>query len=463
MWDSSRVIRASDRKHAVQKVLRWLEACVPVASAEAAALFRIVFMIGVVAFFALSTVGAGDVPSDIHRRDLGVLQRLFAGPFVAHPPLVDWLRAWLLVSGILVVVGLWTRWSYIAFVYGALAWGAVRSLRYGYHPFTTLLVALVMLVVARWADRWSLDSWLRTRRGAAVQTQPSREYGYAVWVPGLVLGIALAAAALYKLRLGGVGWILNGTVKYHFLTDAANAPVPWGRYIGQHHSLAVLLSLGTIVIEALTLPAVVSHVFLIRAAAGVSVLGLLIGFYLFQGLFWPGWWLLLLSFLPWNALAERGVVSKPVDARAPERSLVGSAQLLAITILVVQQMGASALSIEGPPLISAYDMYAGTHDSQASYERAATEYWLLATLDDGEDSRCRLSDFEGPHVASALRSGYAHPAVQAVVGRCYESPASLRTIRVETRRTVVDWDNWQIVGKAEDTVAGPVAVTSPNP
>jgi hypothetical protein len=132
-------------------------------------------------------------------------------------------------------------------------------------------------------------------------------------------------------------------------------------------------------------------------------------------------------------------------------------------MLAVQQMGASALSIEGPPLISAYDMYAGTYDSQASYERAATEYWLIATQDDGEDSPCRLSDFEGPRVASALRSGYPHPAVQPVVGRCYERSASLRTIRVQTRRTVVDWNNWQIVGRAEDTVAGPVAVTGQDP
>jgi hypothetical protein len=40
-----------------------------------------------------------------------------------------------------------------------------------------------------------------------------------------VLGVTFAAAAFAKLRLGGIGWITNGTVTYHFLTDSFDAPV----------------------------------------------------------------------------------------------------------------------------------------------------------------------------------------------------------------------------------------------
>ena len=34
----------------------------------------------------------------------------------------------------------------------------------------------------------------------------------------------------------------------------------------------------------------------------VFVLSLLVGFEVFQGLWWPAWWILLLSFLPWHLL-----------------------------------------------------------------------------------------------------------------------------------------------------------------
>ena len=92
-----------------------------------------------------------------------------------------------------------------------------------------------------------------------VQRGTPKEYGYTVWVPGLVLGVVFAAAAVAKLRDAGVAWILNGTVKYHFLSDSVQAMVDWGLWIGRHHWLSVLLSFGAIAIETLVIVGVAAR------------------------------------------------------------------------------------------------------------------------------------------------------------------------------------------------------------
>ena len=61
----------------------------------------------------------------------------------------------------------------------------------------------------------------------------------------VVLGVAYFAAAVSKLREGGT-WILNGTVKYHFVTDLHQALVPWGPALTSNHPVAVGLSLAAV-------------------------------------------------------------------------------------------------------------------------------------------------------------------------------------------------------------------------
>ena len=55
--------------------------------------------------------------------------------------------------------------------------------------------------------------------------------GYGPWVLCLALGVGFGAAAFAKVR-GGPDWILNGTVRYHFMAEALTAArVPWGPWI----------------------------------------------------------------------------------------------------------------------------------------------------------------------------------------------------------------------------------------
>ena len=163
-------------------------------------------------------------------------------------------------------------------------------------------MAMICLVPSRWGDAWSVDAWWRSRRrrDGSTSTVPPRIYGYTMWMPGLVFATSFAAAAAAKLREGGVAWITNGTVKYHFLTDAHQAPVDWGLRLAQHESVAVFMSFAAIALEAMLIVGVFSKRYRYRAAAGAGGLALLLGFALFQGVIWPLWWLMLMSFLPWH-------------------------------------------------------------------------------------------------------------------------------------------------------------------
>ena len=149
---------------------------------------------------------------------------------------------------------------------------------------------------------------------------PGKHYGYRVWVPGLVFGVAFAAAAWAKVVGTGPSWILNGSVKYHFITDSVNAPVDWGLQLAGHPQIAVLASLGAVVAEALVITAALSRNEWYRLGTGrPRVLGLLAGFWLFMGVFWPGWWILLLGFVPWSRLTTwfRRPSSEPVVGARP--------------------------------------------------------------------------------------------------------------------------------------------------
>jgi hypothetical protein len=97
----------------------------------------------------------------------------------------------------------------------------------------------------------------------------------------------------------------------------------------------------------------------VALAAGAAMLFL--GFLLFQGVGWPGWWLLFLSFLPWDRIGRRVAPSNRSPAGA------SAWQLAIITAMLLQQIYVSAVSIEKPPLLSAYDMSSASYESMDDY------------------------------------------------------------------------------------------------
>jgi hypothetical protein len=326
----------------------FLQRGIPEASPAAAGAFRIVFGVCALTVTRLNPVSA--------EKATPALAPLLSG----YPSLIDALQPGLVIAGLLFIAGVATPISYAAFTVGFLVWATIATLEGGSHALSALAMALVVLLPSRWGDAVSVDAWLWRRRSRG----PGRLYGYSIWAPRFVLGVAFAAAAWSKVKAGSA-WIANGTVKYHFLSDAGNAYLDWGvRLTRNHHALAVAASAAVVVVEALLLTAAFSrsrtHRTLLAAAAAL----LFAGFVLFQGVMWPGWWVLFLSFLPWDTHRQPALQASGSSAR------LTAMQMAIVAAVLLQQIYVSGVSLERPPLLSAYDMYSASYDSMEDYERS---------------------------------------------------------------------------------------------
>ena len=277
-----------------------------------------------------------------------------------------------------------------------------------------------------------------------------------------MLGLAYLAAALAKLRDNGFAWILNGTVKYHFLTDSTQAIVDWGSQIGRYHWLAVLLSFGAIAIETLVVVGVGSRAYLYRLIAGGAALCLLLGFLLLQGVFWPGWWILLLSFLPWHLVRPLAASPAPATVRptalAPPLGHVPKLAVFIVLALVGQQLVVSLWRLEVSPVLSTYDMYSTTYGSPAEYEaNAGLDYWIVGRDDSEQSHSCRISRVEADTIA-----GDGIPTdrlfTEGVLRRCFEPALGLQNISVEVSRVQVDWTQWRLEEPVRLPLTGPIAL-----
>jgi hypothetical protein len=376
------------------------------------------------------------------------LHQWLIAPFVRAPFLTRWVLPWLLLAGVLFVAGAASRLSYLMLTFGAFAWATLMTTRLGYHMVSVLLVALVCLIPSRWGDAWSVDAWWRRRDlGRPVKARSPQEYGYTIWMPGVVIGVVFAAAALAKLRESGIAWILNGTVKYHFLSDAASAPLDWGLQVGLYPKLAVALSFFAILIESLIVFGAFARRYVYRAAAGMAGVALLGGFALFQGLFWPAWWLLLVSFLPWHRLVRHSIPIQSANASAPHVARV-RLQPLIVIVVIAQQLLVSGLSLEAGPALSTYGMYSNTYDSPEAYEsQSTTSYWL--TSSDGR--QCNVSEDAARAVVSA-RSGSGEASARDAVQRCFGT-TDMSRVEAEQRRTRIDWKRWRPAGETRLTLS----------
>ena len=275
-----------------------------------------------------------------------------------------------IVALVLFTVGLWSRTAYAVSVLG-ITFYAVTTRRG--HDWILPLLTLWCLLPARWGDGLSVDAVVRRWRGAPASSLHGKAYGFAVWLPGLTLGSALAAAAFAKLQRSGLDWANTGAVRFHFVEDAIFAPVDWGLWVAAHYPIAVMFSVGALAVEAGFILNILFPGPWIRAAFGLVGLGLFLGFYVFQGVLWQPWWIVLTAFLPWGLIGRQ-----PAGQWQPPPVTLGLAQALVIVTVIVQQTIASAWRIEIEPFISWYPMYSNTYASPADFDRRelyAIRYW----------------------------------------------------------------------------------------
>lgn len=343
--------------------------------AQALGFYRVCFAIGL--WWVLRDVTMVDWPAPgvTHPSNAWLADWEWVQSIANRPELVVSLERVVYGAIALFGIGLWTRSSYVVIVLSLTLWTLVRLQHTGTHPWAVLLVTLWGLLTVRWGDGLSLDRVISHWRGRCLsENRAGRDYGFAVWMPGLVFGTAMFGAAYAKFWVSGVEWILSGAVKYHFVTDAQSAPVDWGLWIASHHWAAVGVSAFGIATEATLVAAVFFRPGWFRAIIGGAGCGLLLGFYLFQNEVWWAWWMLWACFFtPWSSIWT--IVTKwcrvfkvplPLPSSAPspaaERPLT-NAQTVAIGAICSVQLIASALQIEQQPFMSNYPMYSKTYPS----------------------------------------------------------------------------------------------------
>lgn len=333
------------------------------------------------------------------------------------------------------------------------------------HDLGLPLVALWGLVVVRWDA-----SALRFASGGRPTDDAARQ-GFALWWPGAVLGIGLLAAAYAKFDTSGWAWVARGAVRYHFVEDFQQAPTGWGLWIAGHPSWAVAASFAAIAVET----AVIVHVLFrqpaIRLAFGAIALALLAGLYVMQGVFWPAWWLLLLAFIPWDALAAR-MPARAAAAR-PRAPALSAGQVALVGLVVCVQIFASFRRVEVEPFVSDYGMYSWTWPSTVAFDQhLAAKYRVYRYEADGTgDVTSRLRSLPG--AADALtaavdrfRAGEATSdgdraalrAVRAAYVEKYATAPDRLMVRLDEQ--AFDWARSRFYQKREGELVGIVDLSA---
>jgi hypothetical protein len=328
------------------------------------------------------------------------------------------------IAAALFTIGFFTRSAYGIFVVSLLA-NRLTTLHFaGGHDWICSVAILLALVAVPWGDGFSIDA--RGRPAPA----PSTAYGYAVWAPGVILGMAFAAAGYSKLYESGLAWITTGAVAYHFVEDASAAPVTWGLWIAAHPPLPIFLSAGAVFTELAVLPLVlIGRSWSRWLALGLS-LCLFSGFYLFQGALWLPWVMWVATLLPWTGHFERARLFWP--------------QRESIAVVAVVQLLASVTRVEIEPVMSPYPMYAGTYASPADFEaKRRRKFQRVEALVDGRTLEIvadASDELAQAVVAVGNRQLIPESSIEAIQFLCDSPGATPRgSISVRVERTRLDW------------------------
>src|SRR5688572_24146466 len=299
------------------------------------------------------------------------------------------------VTALMFAGGVFARAAYAALVAALFLRTLFILLQAGAHDWGTPIVTLLALLVVPWNDAPPLAALLSRLRarvasapGIGEPPQRSRAYGFAVWLPGLTIGLALAAAAIEKLRRSGLEWVTDGAVRYHFVADAHNAPFELGLWGATQPRLAIWMSLCGLLLEALFIGVIFVRDWRARALFGLAAAGLMAGFWVFQGIHWWAWLMLLAAFFPWD---RSGIETAP-PALKPVHALV-------VAVLISGQAWASYRRIEVEPLLSHYPMYSNTYNSPEHYEHAHSQ---IRFRTNGADITDRIRAADGTEVLSRI-------------------------------------------------------------
>ena len=186
--------------------------------------------------------------------DPQLITRVLAGVFsrdaVYNPTTFTWLYWGTFAAGLLALVGLRTRISLLLFTAGT--WIFVAHLfSYGdrHHTEALFAIFLLLLALAPSGERLSVDAALRRRRTGVPGAEISELAIWPLKLTLVLLGLTYFSAGMAKMVHSGLRWMNGYTLQGHTLADALSRGHPFGVWLAQQHTLAVLLSVFTIVFE----------------------------------------------------------------------------------------------------------------------------------------------------------------------------------------------------------------------
>ena len=286
----------------------WLLRGMPQLSAHTLAIFRIVY--GAAMLRVVLHGDIGPMPLDVQRLESWAARTDIVRAIAASATGASSIRMALMGSLALFTLGLVPRVSLAVSAALLTLLASVLVTHQSTHDFGVPTVAMWLMVLVPWQEGFGL-TWMWRRWRGLPDPLGASPRGLAVWLPPFAVGVAFLAAAFAKLDVSGVPWITGGAIRYHFISDASAAPVTWGLSIAVSDAAAVALSLGAVVVEGAFWTVIFFRSPLVRLVYGIAGVAILAGFYLFQGVWWPAWWILMLALLPWSTVIDALVARLP--------------------------------------------------------------------------------------------------------------------------------------------------------
>ncbi len=232
------------------------------------------------------------------------------------------LQAAGIAAAALAVLGVRARASLpVAWACALVLNGMTTSVGKVVHNDVLTLIALLPLLAAPTSDAWSVDGFLRRRRGLPSPPAVSVRYGWPVRTAMVAVAGAYFFIGLNKLIYSGPAWVTGDNLRFvlYAASDAQRVPNGAGLFVADRPLLAHAVAAVTLLLEV-TFPVVLFRPKL-RWLYLPGVIALHLGILATMHLdYWPWIATVLVVFVDWPAVVDRAIAyarARPSTRSAP--------------------------------------------------------------------------------------------------------------------------------------------------
>ncbi len=317
------------------------------------------------------------------------------------PALVDLLLSVAWVATLLFLVGAFTRASHVVSLVATMAVAAhgVSDTPTWSHTDVPPLLASIALLGARSGDAWSVDAFVRGRRG---QPLPPAHQGPIRLVQVAVVAV-FATAAYHKLKAGGptLGWAFSDNLRHHLLVKfdwiglPRTAVAEWLLQASWRYELFAALNLVSQLLPVATLG--LFRYPTLRALLGVLFVLEVLGLAVVMDLWNLHWLPLAVVFVDWDRLLGEPVPDATVTAPRSRRYVVWATGFVAFFALQAFWLNQRLRAFP----FSSFPMFAQVrakppYGEHQTYELAGGHIEVMGARDPGTDVQAWI-DFRGTY------------------------------------------------------------------